>query len=87
MAIKKEIVEVKAKTSNSIEVSIGETLEELQKAPKEKIKLWKPADPELAKQMADEVVVINGVFYQIKRGVEVEVPAPVVEVLRNAGRL
>lgn len=84
---KKDVQEVKGLTSNMIEQSIGETLDELRNAPKEKIKLWKPSDPELAKQMSDEVVVINGVFYQIKRGVEVEVPAPVAEVLRNAGRL
>ncbi len=81
------MAKAKGLTPNMIEQTVGETLEELRKAPKEKIKLWKPSDPALAKEMADEVVVINGVFYQIKRGEEVEVPAPVAEVLRNAGRL
>lgn len=39
---------------------------------------------EVAGQPNYEFVGVNGVGYQIKRGVEVEVPLSVVEVLNNA---
>jgi hypothetical protein len=32
----------------------------------------------------EQIVGVNGVLYRIKRGVEVEVPESVVEVLQNA---
>lgn len=35
-------------------------------------------------QPQEQFVGVNGVGYRIKRGVEVEVPASVAEVLRNA---
>lgn len=45
-----------------------------------KIKLYK----DRGKYANDVVVIINGMSYLIKRGVEVEVPYEVAEVLRNA---
>ncbi len=52
----------------------------------------KPAPPKTIKIMIDavdgksnyEVVGVNGKIYQIKRGVPVDVPPEVVEVLKNA---
>ena len=48
-----------------------------------KIKLYK----DRGKYANDVVVIINGMSFLIKRGVEVEVPYEVAEVLRNSDDL
>lgn len=67
----------------------------LKKQDKKKIKIW--MDPHEKKRLEDakesgkkvewpfEVVSINGYTYQIQKGIEVEVPKSVAEVLENAG--
>ncbi len=55
---------------------------EEQKEPTEKIKLFK--DDSTYKD--DLFVSVNGRNFQIQRGVEVEVPACVAEVIRNSDR-
>jgi hypothetical protein len=49
-----------------------------EKVEKAKIKLPKKEGE------TEQVVVLNGVAYQIQRGVEVEVPVAVKEILENA---
>lgn len=53
----------------------------LDKCPKEKVKI--PVN-ELNKSDDSVEVSINGYVYQIKRGVEVEVPKPVKKLLERA---
>ena len=61
------------------------TAETLADQPKRKVRLHQaqPGD----KALLDETVCVNGHIFQIKRGVEVEVPETVYEVLEQAGRL
>ncbi len=50
------------------------------------IKMVKTRLPRLRKGQADETVGINGKMYKIKRGVEVEVPENVAQVLEQSER-
>jgi hypothetical protein len=54
---------------------------------KESIKLYQTPQGSSDAPLSDEVVIINGYRYQIQRGVDVEVPKQVAQVLRDAGRL
>ncbi len=63
--------------------TIKTTKQLLDEAPKVKVKL--PLDP-LNPDVKTTVVAINGLSYGIERGVEVEVPQPVYEVLVNTGK-
>lgn len=63
-----------------------ETHKALSKQKKETIFLYqRPAEE--GDPLPDETVCINGYVYQIKRGVSVEVPIGVADVLRHANRL
>jgi hypothetical protein len=59
------------------------TKELLDMQPKRKVRLPKPQDP---KDPNYETVQINGYTYTIMKGVEVEVPDEVAEVLFRTGR-
>lgn len=61
-----------------------QTPSKTQVAAKQKQRMRKIIIDEVEGETNSEVVGVNGVFYQIQRGVEVEVPESVVEVLRNA---
>jgi hypothetical protein len=74
------------------------TGEQLSKQPKKKISLHLEPEKKLELQrlvdLGDkniqwpcEVVSINGYIYTIKRGIEIEVPTTVYEVLQNAGMI
>lgn len=59
----------------------------LKEQPKKTIKLYQVPPGSTDNQLPDEVVCINGYVYQIQRGVEVEVPESVAQVLADAGRV
>jgi hypothetical protein len=71
------------------------TIELLNEQPKAKVKIWLSQEDrkklETAKEAGKQVewpfetVSVNGHIYQIQRGVEVEVPQTVKEILENAG--
>lgn len=63
------------------------TAQELAAQPKRRIRLHQVPVAAGDPQMPDETVCINGHIYQIKRGVEVEVPESVYFVLEQAGRI
>jgi hypothetical protein len=69
-----------------MEAIARDTGEALAAQPRVKVKLYQVPDSE-SKKLPDETVQINGYTYVIKRGVEVEVPESVYEVLKHAGRL
>lgn len=54
---------------------------------KEKVRLYQVPPGSTDSPLPDETVTINGYTYQIKRGVDVEIPESVAEVLRQAGRI
>lgn len=56
-------------------------LEALKAAPKVKIRIHKTGD---RNEQTDVYVGVNGIGYQIRRGVDVEVPEPVAKVLEDA---
>lgn len=70
---------------------------ELAKQAKVKVKLYLPPDEKQKLNSASEggvnvpwpceTVIVNGYNYTIKRGIEVEVPQTVAEVLENAGMI
>lgn len=70
------------------ESKINEGAKEIGKllAKEDKITIIVPKDP-LNPSDDNVVACINGYKYRIKRGVEVEVPRPVKDVLKNAGYL
>lgn len=75
--------EVKERISESqMNADVISTSALLKKQEQVKIRL-----PQYENASPEEVVQINGYTYQIKRGVEVEVPLTVKEVLEQAGRL
>lgn len=49
-----------------------------------KVKCVVPINP-LNKKITDCTVCLNGYTYQIKRGVKVEVPEPIYQILEEAG--
>lgn len=62
-------------------VSPAKPAEATSKVKRKRIMIHKTGD----KTGADDVILgVNGRMYQIKRGMEVDVPASVVEVLKNA---
>lgn len=63
------------------------TAEILADQPKRRVKLHQVPRGSTETPLPDETVCINGHIYQIQRGVEVEVPQSVYEVLEQAGRL
>ncbi len=69
-----------------MEAIAKDTGEVLAAQPKKKVKLYQVPDSE-SKKLPDETAQINGYTYVIKRGVEVEVPESVYEVLEHAGRM
>lgn len=75
-------------TQETVETIDSEEVTEKPKEPKEqdpmkimvKITLFKDND----RYKDDLFVAVNGFTYLIKRGIEVEVPLPVAEVIRNS---
>ena len=53
--------------------------------PKRTVRLHQTTPPD--KPLPDETVCINGYIFQIKRGVDVQVPQSVYDVLEQAARL
>lgn len=62
-------------------VTIDDPHDLLRAAPKVRIKVHKTGRPD---ESADVYVGVNGVGFQIQRGVEVTVPEPVLKVLEDA---
>lgn len=62
-------------------VTMDDPHDQLRAEPKVKIKVHKTGRPE---ESADVYVGVNGIGFQIQRGVEVEVPLPVLKVLEDA---
>lgn len=60
---------------------VEKNLRDLRKAPKKRIRIHE--NPDHPKRIT---VCVNGVTYTLKPGVYIDVPEPVVEVLRNAKR-
>lgn len=52
-----------------------------------KVKIRLHQNPKHERQLPDETVQLNGHTYQIPRGISVEVPEPIYEILEEAGRL
>lgn len=76
-------LEVKERISESqMNADVISTSALLKKQEQVRIRL-----PHYENASPEEVVQINGYTYQIKRGVEVEVPLTVKEILEQAGRL
>ena len=63
------------------------TAQALAAQEKRRVKLYQVPKSSNDKPLPDETVCINGHIFQIQRGVEVEVPQSVYEVLEQAGRL
>jgi hypothetical protein len=61
------------------------TKEQLDRMPKRKVRLRKAGPGETP--LPDETVCLNGYIYQIQRGVEVEVPEAIYDILDEAGRI
>lgn len=62
-------------------------VEALNAQPKEKVRLYQvPADSS-DEPLPDVTVSVNGHIYQIQRGVRVEVPKTVAEILEHAGHI
>lgn len=59
----------------------------LSEQPKRTIKLYQVPENSTDNPLPDEFVSINGYPFVIKRGVNVDVPETVAEVLEQAGRL
>lgn len=55
--------------------------------PRRKVRLYQVPKGSTERKLPDETVCINGHIFQIQRGVEVEVPETVYEVLEQAGRI
>lgn len=58
----------------------------LDEQPKMRIRLHQVSEDSTDRPLPDEHVHINGYSYHLKRGVELEVPESVYEVLVQAGR-
>lgn len=63
------------------------TAKALADQPKRKVRLYQVPNGSSEKKLPDETVCVNGHIFQIQRGVEVEVPQTVYEVLSQAGRI
>lgn len=63
------------------------TAKTLADQPLRKVRLYQVPKGTADKPLPDETVCINGHIYQIQRGVEVEVPESVYQVLEQAGRV
>lgn len=55
--------------------------------PAEKLKLQKAKEADANVQWPCETVIVNGYNYVIKRGIEVEVPETVRDILEHAGMI
>lgn len=63
------------------------TGDQLKDQERRTIKLYQHPPGSTDQPLPDETVSINGYTYQIKRGVPVEVPESVAQVLEQAGRV
>ena len=71
-------------TDSSLDQMANETGRQL--AAQEKVRIMVPGDP-LNPKDNSVPVCINGYVYQVKRGVRVEVPEAVAQILEDAGYL
>jgi hypothetical protein len=76
---------IAAAQPDSFEAARLSTKQQLDREPKRKVRLRKPGPGE--SQLGDETVCLNGYIYQIQRGVEVEVPQSIYDILDEAGRI
>jgi len=92
------MAEAKNMSDAGMEQAALSTGEQLSKQPKKTITLHLEPEKKLELQrlvdLGDkniqwpcEVITVNGYIYTIKRGIEVEVPMTVYEVLQNAGMI
>ncbi len=81
----------KSDTAVSTEAELAavttQTATALADQPRRKVRLYQVPKGSTDRKLPDETVCVNGHIYQIQRGVEVEVPQTVFEVLEQAGRL
>lgn len=80
-----------AQNAETTEAQMAEMVEDtaagLSEQPKKSVRLYQAPETSTQATLADEVVQVNGHTYQIKRGVEVEVPETVYDVLVQSGRI
>jgi hypothetical protein len=74
-------------TEAQMDAMTADTAETLSGQPTKSVRLYQAPETSPEGTLADEVVQVNGHTYQIKRGVEVEVPETVYDVLVQAGRI
>ena len=60
---------------------------DLSEQTKKTVRLYQAPETSTEGTLPDEVVQVNGHTYQIKRGVEVEVPQTVYDILVQSGRV
>lgn len=80
--VKADVNDVKSNDKEPVTASVSDPVTPSSTDVKVKIKLFKDND----KYKDDVVVGVNGKLYQIKRGVEVEVPLCVAEIINNSIR-
>lgn len=76
-----------AVTEAQMDQATADTGEALSEEPKKTVRLHQTPPNSTDAPLADEVVVVNGYTYQIQRGVDVEVPETVRDILEQSGRL
>jgi hypothetical protein len=74
-------------TEAQMDAMTADTAEALSGQPTKTVRLYQAPETSPEGTLPDEVVQINGHTYQIKRGVEVEIPETVHDVLVQAGRI
>ncbi len=74
-------------TEAQMDAMTADTAEALSGQPTKSVRLYQAPETSPEGTLPDEVVQVNGHTYQIKRGVEVEVPETVYDILVQAGRI
>ena len=70
-----------------LNLAVMDTAAALKEQPTRTVKLYQVPKDSTDRPMPDEFVQVNGHGYQIQRGVTVEIPETVYEILEQAGRL
>ena len=63
------------------------TVEELNAQPKVRVRLYQVPKDSSDEPLPDQTVAVNGHVYQMQRGVSVEVPQTVADILEEAGHI
>ncbi len=74
-------------TEAQLDAMTADTAETLSAQPTKTVRLYQAPETSPEGTLADEVVQVNGHTYQIQRGVEVEVPETVYDILVQSGRI